>query len=53
MMFLPANTHRTAMELTGQTYAGENPLSKRFFKEKTGKHFNQEGTRIATNQAEE
>jgi len=49
MMFLPANTHRTAMELTGRIYAGENPLSKRFFKEKTGKFFTQEGTRITTN----
>jgi len=26
-MFLPANRHRPAMELTGRNYAGENRLS--------------------------
>jgi len=36
MMFLPANSHRTAMELTERTYAGNYPLSKKTLRKRLG-----------------
>ncbi len=39
MMFLPANMHRTAMQLTGRTYAGNNPLSKKIKKKMRDTNF--------------
>jgi hypothetical protein len=35
-MSLPANRHRTAMELTGQNYADDHRLSKLFLRKKRG-----------------